>query len=215
MLDELRAQRHCALLAGDDKNAINALERMNDAYYLLNEPDSVIRYCLRASQLYQQYDFQEEAAQALGPAIDELVKKGDFEQAKTLIDRYSTSKKHFVNGELIPRKAQHYYTKSLYYMGVGKLDSAEIMLRKLIFHPERTDPQLEAGYRGMLKLYGARLARQTHRGQAPLCSAGYAQDGASPRVSVLSDIDSQLKWPLTRIMCNRYRLSINSRACRN
>ena len=161
MLDELRAQRRCALLAGDDKNAINALERMNDAFYLLNEPDSVIRYCLRASQLYQQYGFQEEAAQAFGPAIDELVKKGDFEQAKTLIDRYSTSKKHFVNGELIPRKAQHYYTKSQYYIGVGKLDSAEIMLRKLIFHPERTDPQLEAGYRGMLKLYGERLGK-TH-----------------------------------------------------
>ena len=157
MLAELAEQRKCALLAGDDLNAINALARSNDAYYLLNEPDSVIRICLRASALYDQYGYHEEAAQALGPAIDELVRKGDFTQAKRCMDRYATSEKFFKDGEPISRKALHYYSKGLYYIGIGKMDSAEVSFRKLLRRQEAGrsgQPQLlEAAYRGLSLLY--------------------------------------------------------------
>ena len=69
-------------------------------------------------------------------------------------------------------------------MAIGKTDSAEIYFRKMLL-PGRDPQQMEAGYRGLFLLYWTLLA--THRGQAPLCPASGAQDGASPRVLQVAD----------------------------
>lgn len=152
MLDELEAQRICALKAGDIKNAINALERTADAYYLLNKPDSIIAIRLRASKMYEQQGFYEEAAQALGPVIEPLIDKGDIDEAKRCMIRYESSKNFFVDGEIIPRKAVHYYSKGKYCLAVGKTDSAGVYFRRLL-EPGRTPQQKEAGYRGLFLLF--------------------------------------------------------------
>ena len=203
VLEELEAQRRCAIKAGNTKASINAIERSAEAYQLLNMPDSIISFRMRASTMYEQCGYPEEAVQTLSACIEPLVDRGDTAEARWCIERYETSKEFFKDGEILPRKAIHYYNKGKYYLAVGKTDSAEVCFRKLI-EPGRNAQQLEAGYRGLFLLYRTLWARcrATHRGQAPLCSAGYAQDGASPHVSsphvssphVLQVADSMAKY---------------------
>lgn len=151
MLGELAAQQRCALYAGNDMSAINAIEHRANAYYLLNDSDSIINIRRRASELYRQYGFYEESAQSLAPIIDILIERGEIEEARQCMDRYSSSRRFFKDGEPIPRKAMYYYSKGNYYMAVNKMDSAEVFFRKLL-QPERTAQQKEAGYRGMFLL---------------------------------------------------------------
>ena len=108
MLDELGKQRHYAQLAGDDKSAIIAIERSADAYRMLDMKDSAVNIQLRASELYEQYGFLEEAAIAAGPIIGDLVERGDTAKARKCIERYETLKTIFKDGELLPHKAVHY-----------------------------------------------------------------------------------------------------------
>ena len=152
MLDELEKQRHYAQLAGDDLSAITAVERSADAYYMLGKTDSFVNIQMRASDLYLQYGFREAAALAAGPIIDEVIERGDTAWARRCIERYETSKTVFKDGEILPHKAEHYYSKGKYCMAVGKLDSAAVYFRKMIL-PGRDPKQLEAGYRGLFLLY--------------------------------------------------------------
>lgn len=151
-IDELNAQRRCAMLAGDDKNAITAIERSADAYRLFDMNDSAVNIQLRASDLYEQYGFHEEAAQATSPIIVDLVDRGDTADARKCIERYETLTTIFKDGELLPHKAVHYYSKGKYYLAIGKTDSAEIYFRKMLL-PKRDPQQMEAGYRGLFLLY--------------------------------------------------------------
>lgn len=152
MLEELEAQRRCAIKAGNTKAAINAIERSAEAYQLLNMPDSIISFRMRASTMYEQCGFTEEAAQTLSPCIEPLVDRGDTAEARRCIERYESSKNFFKDGELLPRKLVHYYSKGKYYLATNQTDSAEVCFRKLI-KPGLNPQQLEAGYRGMFLLY--------------------------------------------------------------
>lgn len=152
MLEELEAQRRCAIKAGNTKAAINAIERSAEAYQLLNMPDSIILFRMRASTMYEQCGFTEEAAQTLSPCIEPLVDRGDTAEARRCIERYESSKNFFKDGALLPRKLVHYYSKGKYYLATNQTDSAEVCFRKLI-KPGLNPQQLEAGYRGMFLLY--------------------------------------------------------------
>lgn len=152
MMAELDAQHRYALLAGDNKAAVNAIERRANAYYLLDKPDSIIPIRMRASSIYTRLGFAEEAALALGPIIELLTDRGDTAEARRCIARYESASSAFVDGEPIPRKAIHFFSKGKYYLAVGQTDSAQILFRQLL-QPERTVSQREAGYRGLYLLY--------------------------------------------------------------
>jgi tetratricopeptide (TPR) repeat protein len=152
MIGELNAQYRCARRAGDEKAAMNALERRANAYYLLEMPDSIISIRMKASEAYSRLGCTEEAAQALGPLIELLTDRGDTAGARKCIDRYESSSSFFDAGEPIPRKAVHYYYKGKYYLAVGQPDSAQILFRRLL-QPGRTPSQQEAGFRGLYLLY--------------------------------------------------------------
>jgi tetratricopeptide (TPR) repeat protein len=152
MIGELNAQYRCARRAGDEKAAMNALERRANAYYLLEMPDSIISIRMKASEAYSRLGCTEEAAQALGPLIELLTDRGDTAGARKCIDRYESSSSFFDAGEPIPRKAVHYYYKGKYYLAVGQTDSAQILFRRLL-QPGRTPSQQEAGFRGLYLLY--------------------------------------------------------------
>jgi len=152
MLAELEAQQRYARRTGDMRTAINALERSADAYNLMAREDSVVTIRRRASALYEQYGFPEEAAQALGPCVEPLVDRGDTAAARHCIERYESSRAFFVDGEAIPRKAMYNYFKGRYCLAVGQSDSAEACFRKLL-RPGLAPDQLEAGYHGLFLLY--------------------------------------------------------------
>ncbi|MBP5776828.1 MAG: hypothetical protein J6W56_04690 [Prevotella sp.] len=168
MMDELDSQHRYALRAGDDKAAVNAIERRANAYYLLDKPDSIIPIRLKASAMYEQLGFTQEAALALGPVIDLLIDRGDTAETRRCIARYEADSGIFVDGEPIPRKAIHYFSKGKYYLAVGRTDSAQILFRKLL-QPGRPVSQKEAGYRGLYLLYQQTGQKDSMAKYADLC----------------------------------------------
>lgn len=152
MIEELNDQYRYALRAGDDKAAINALERRANAYYLLNMPDSVIPIRMNASEEYARLGYTEAAALTLGPLIELLIDRGDTAEARRCIARYESVSSAFDAGEPLPRKAIYYYSKGKYYLAVGQTDSAQTQFRRLL-QPGRTASQQEAGFRGLYLLY--------------------------------------------------------------
>ncbi len=168
MMQELDAQRRYALRAGDDKAAANAIERRANAYYLLDKPDSIIPIRMKASAMYEGLGLTEEAAQALGPVINLLTDRGDTAEACRCITRYESVSSAFVDGEPIPRKTLHYYSKGKYYLAIGKTDSAQIMFRRLLL-TEHATGQNEAGYRGLYLLYQQTGQKDSMAKYADLC----------------------------------------------
>mgnify|MGYP002852606543 CR=1 FL=1 len=168
MLEELAVQQRYALRIGDEKGAINVYERCANAYYLLNEPDSVIAIRREASTRYQRLGLHAEAAQALGPIIDLLIDRGDTAEARRCIARYERESGVFKDGEPISRKAHNNYSKGRYYLAVGRTDSAQILFRRLL-QPGQTPQQLEAGYRGLFLLYQGTGQKDSMAKYADLC----------------------------------------------
>ena len=152
MMEELERQQHYARLSGDKKAVVNAFERRANAYYLLDRPDSIIAIRQEASRQYQQLGLTAEAARALGPIIDLLLDRGDTAEARRCINRYEAEAGVFERGEPISRKSLYYYSKGHYFLTVGKIDSAQVLFRRLL-QPERTPQQQEAGYKGLYQLY--------------------------------------------------------------
>ena len=152
MMEELDAQHRYAIMTDNMRAAINAIEQKAEAYNLLDMPDSIISHRMRASVMYEQCGYKDEAVQTLSACIEPLLDRGDTTGARRCIERYETSKEFFKDGELLPSKAVHYYNKGKYYLAVGKTDSAEIYFRKMLL-PGRDPQQMEAGYRGLFLLY--------------------------------------------------------------
>ena len=152
MMEQLENQHKYSVLTKDTLSAINAIERRANAFYLLNEYDSVIAIRLQASQLYKKYGYNKESAISLGPIIGILTDRGKTDDAYRIIKEYEAQSELFKNGEIINRKATYYYTKGKYYLAVNNCDSAEIAFRKLLF-PNLTNSQIEAGYRGLYLLF--------------------------------------------------------------
>lgn len=152
MMEELDAQHRYAIMTGNMRAAINAIEQKAEAYYLLGMPDSIISHRMRASAMYEQCGYKDEAVQTLSACIEPFLDRGDTAGARRCIERYETSKEFFKDGELLPSKAVHYYNKGKYSLAVGKTDSAEIYFRRMLL-PGRNPQQMEAGYRGLFLLY--------------------------------------------------------------
>ena len=152
MIEQLKKQHKYAVITKDTLSAINAIERRANAFYLLNENDSVMAIRLQASQLYKQYGYNKEAAISLGPIISILIDRGKTDDASRIIKEYEAQSELFKNEDIINRKATYYYVKGKYYLAVNNCDSAEIAFRKLLV-PNLTNSQQEAGYRGLYLLF--------------------------------------------------------------
>jgi len=202
MMDELDAQHRYALRAGDDKAAVNAVERRANAYYLLNKPDSIISIRMKASAMYESLGLAEEAALALGPVIDLLTDRGDTAEARRCITRYESASNIFANGEPIPRKAIHYFSKGKYDLAVGKTDSAQILFRRLLL-PERTTGQKEAGYRGLYLLYQQTGQKDSMAKYADLCYQQSIQQLATTNSDNLRHMQSLYNYSRSQMLAQQ------------
>ena len=149
-MEELKEQYKYALLAKDTLSAINAIENKAGYYTLIDMPDSIIQIREMANKLYNKHQFKKEAALSVGPIINILIDKGDFEKAKLYLGIYESEALN--NGKVEDNKAVYYYFKGKYYLSINKTDSAQIMFRRL-FQSRMSPNQIEAGYLGLFMLY--------------------------------------------------------------
>ena len=151
--EELEAQRQVskyALLAKDTFNYIRGIELQVNAYYLMGDSAGILQTTEKARQLYLKHGMQDEAAKVYAAAIHIAVDKGQFLLADSLMKDYVKASGLFdKKGDIEPSREQYYYYKGMCCLASGKLDSAEMLFRKLIPVSDNTMD----GYLGLLKLY--------------------------------------------------------------
>jgi hypothetical protein len=152
-LQESALSEKYAWLANDTSSAIPEYACRADAYESLQNRDSVIAISEKAAALYQKYGYRQESAISIGNAVYDLVLSGQYRKAGRYINYYKAHSGRFdAKGNIIHDYVNFYYTLGLYYMGIGKPDSAEYYLHKELREGKDYQNQINANY-GLAKLY--------------------------------------------------------------
>lgn len=145
-LRALKQAEKYALLGKDTLMAIMCISQQSLVYEMRSDLPQIISNVEYASGLYKKYDYDAEAASALGTAIQALVLSKEYSKAKKYINRYEKESGFFdTDGNITKGKEQYYYVKGLYYLGI-KSDSAEYMFRKELHTADGLYEKMSAVY---------------------------------------------------------------------
>ena len=155
MLEELLQAQKYAKLCNDTTTYLIAYERRNCAYSLLNQQDSALSVIENAFQAYQQYGYDDLAANAASTLFINMVEHKKWEDAKAYMDIYERHSRFFQNGEIVSGRELFYYYKGCYYAGIGLNDSASYYYHKELLLAQNTQDanNMEAAYKGLYELY--------------------------------------------------------------
>ena len=152
-LKELRLAEYYAWKGLDTLQAIECYAQQADAYNLLQQFDSVITIKEISSSSYRRIRNKKRSALMLGPTIRPLLKRGDFDKARTYLHVYETCSGIFDEHKNIePGREIYYYIKGEYYLALHQLDSAEHMFRRELRDGKDLNNQI-AGCKGLQKVY--------------------------------------------------------------
>ncbi len=143
-----------AWIACDTITALRCEELRSNCYDAMRRPDLVLENSMRASRLYERYGYGEYAAMSLDWVIAILLKEGRFDEVREYMARYEADSGLFdPEGNISRGNETYYYLKGKYYLGTGRLDSAEIYFRKelAIEHPI---VNMVNGSNGLRRMYG-------------------------------------------------------------
>ena len=133
--EALKAEKdysHYALKAGNIFEHIVGLEKMASLYCCLKDTAKAIKQVKEAVTLYRKYGMMEAAADAYGLLIHIYVVKRQYIIANHYIPIFEHESGLFDSqGNITSSRGYYNYAKGLYYLGVNKLDSAELCFRKL------------------------------------------------------------------------------------
>ncbi|WP_295435520.1 hypothetical protein [uncultured Prevotella sp.] len=90
----VKAERY-SLMSGDTLSALIFYEQRANAYYLLNQMDSVIAVRKRVCDEYLKHGFFEQASLAVGALVHQMLRTGNYVEARkymNIYDRYAFSK---------------------------------------------------------------------------------------------------------------------------
>lgn len=153
--DEISAMQkiqHYALLEHDSLMYIRALELMTKPYYKLGDTAKVIETVWEAHRHYTEIGDSQKAANAFATLAHIMVKRGQLEEADSLLREFETKTGLFdKNGNIERGREMYYYIKGNYYLEADKTDSAETFFRKLL-----PDYYPADAYRGLLSVYQKR-----------------------------------------------------------
>src|SRR5574344_209233 len=180
-LAEISKMQKCALLGKDTIGAINAYEYRSNIYFVNNQLDSAYNISMHASRLYAKYGYIRESALALNNAINSSVLKGNYVQAKKLIDIYESKSGRLDNNHNVMHGCElYYYIKGLYYYGIHQLDSAEYFFRKEMRDGKDIKDQ-KCSSRGLFLVYSRRKDADSITKYSQMCYG--ATDSFQQRLS--------------------------------
>lgn len=142
----LKAGRMDAYVSGKEFAAIVICEKGDTLEYF-----NRMRECM---QLYKDNGMPKEAATAMHPLILALLQRQEYDSAHYYMQIYEKESGLFANNipdSSYPSASYYYFSKGLYYEGIGKLDSAEHFYRGLQKYGYNTE-----AYRGLLSVYAQR-----------------------------------------------------------
>ncbi len=137
----------------DTLAALVSYEQESEAYRNLNMPDSLLYICEHVSQLYHKYGYPYYAASALFHTLRTLILRQDFDKAQKHMQIYESESGFFDSHGNIQKGREIYYNiKGLYYLGIGRLDSARYFFQKEINKGKDFNNQ-NAAAKGLALLY--------------------------------------------------------------
>ncbi len=152
-LKELRYAEYYAWKGKDTLQAIECYAQQAGGYDFLNEQDSVIIVCERASLLFDDIKRKDRASQMRGREISSLLSKGQYLKARQCIDEYEAWSELFSSSNTISFGHEiYYYIKGEYYLAIHKIDSAEYMFRKELQKGIDLNNQI-AGCKGLQEVF--------------------------------------------------------------
>ncbi|MBR1789086.1 MAG: hypothetical protein IJ762_07875 [Bacteroidaceae bacterium] len=176
--EELKALENVsryALLAGDTLTYLLGYARSLDPYYVMDDTARVLRATEEANQLYLKYGYEQGAARVFPTAIYVSLLNGNYARARRYMDIFEQESGLFgENGNIASGHEHYYYSKGLYYMGVGKVDSAESYFRKLLPFGHAYE-----SHKGLLSVYQSRKNADSIVKYAALCERALEQWEAS------------------------------------
>ncbi|MBR6263811.1 MAG: hypothetical protein IKR05_11435 [Prevotella sp.] len=153
MKGALRLSRSCALHAGDAITSIIAYSRLSEVYELLGSSDSAGIVIREAANMFKNHKRDDWASQTLSLLIEDEVEKGNVEEAKRIVKYYEGYSGFFdERHEIEEGREIYYYSKGIYYLGIGSTDSAEWVFRKLLRQAQDMN-DTHAAYLGLRKKY--------------------------------------------------------------
>ena len=153
LLECFRRAEWYARKGKDTLMAIECFARQADAYYLLNEWDSVIYVTDMASEMFKHISRRDRSVQILYSDLSALIKLGNYDKAGKIFNMYENSSGFFDDSHNILEKYNiYYYVKGLYYLGTNKVDSAESLFRKELRQATDLNNRI-AGCKGLQEVY--------------------------------------------------------------
>jgi len=150
--DEIWALNHyveCIKHLGDSIESAVAQSQLIRPYYLLGEKDTVLQIIHDSYRKLCQLGEPKRAAGLLPSAIYIYTERGQLNDAHRLMTDFENNSGLFdEKGEITKGREHYYYTKGIYELAAGKVDSAELYFRKVIRHGYLSD-----GYKGLLSVY--------------------------------------------------------------
>lgn len=140
-----------AYLAKDTLNAIRYYQNKESFYSDQNKLDSAIIINNRAAMLFKKHGFEREANIALGCNFSYYLKKGNLKRAKESFEAYQSAN-YKGNSNWEDAYAFVLYEKGLYYLAVGKNDSAYSCLRQSL-EQSKSFSNLTVSTKGLAQYY--------------------------------------------------------------
>ena len=144
-------------------------ELMIPEYYQLNDSAKVFTLTKECHQLYLKYNMPRKAASVFTTLISYyIVKKKEYNKARKYLDILENqSIVYDKNHQVVKGLEYNLYYKGLYYLGVGKVDSAELCFRTVY----SAKYAFEAG-KGLLAVYRIRHNMDSMMKYSALCERG-------------------------------------------
>ena len=157
---------HSQFLPEEELNALNLCEyydiKNNDsiaaaksyelrlrAYYFFNMPDSVLSITNNVHKRYKELGLDQMAAMMLSPAIDILIKRGQYEEAERYIQEVDLYLGNISKSPILEREEIIFdYHKGNLALHNNQMDSALSCFKRVLAYDKK-----EAAYKGLLSLY--------------------------------------------------------------
>ena len=152
-LESLNASVRHAKMANNTFIVLNIYAHKMAAYGRLGMDDSVIVICDHIINNYYFKGKRQEAAQYFGLAINSYLQRGDLQMANSLIEAYENETGYFTpDGHVESGREAFLYSKGMYMLATGQLDSAEICFREELRYGKDFENQNMASW-GLSRLY--------------------------------------------------------------
>ena len=149
---ELIEARRCAYKDRDTIMAIECYFDLSNEYERLGQSDSAFIIAAEAARLFAVMGQNDRAAAAKSATVLMLLDQHRTDEARVAIETYLTSSYIDSLGNVAPGREIFYYKHGLYYLQVGKTDSAEYLFRKELRDGHDINNQI-AARKGLQLLY--------------------------------------------------------------